>query len=42
MELQSENERLKHESQIMVVNYSRQIETKEDTIRNLKQRVDAV
>ena len=32
IELQTENDRLKHESQIMVVNYSRQIDAKEDAL----------
>lgn len=41
IELQTENDRLKHESQIMVVNYSRQIDTKEDAIRNLKSKLNA-
>ena len=36
IELQTENERLKHESQVMVQNYVRQLETKEDVIRRLK------
>jgi hypothetical protein len=40
--LQTENDRLKHESQIMVVNYSRQIDTKEDALRNLKSKLDAL
>jgi hypothetical protein len=42
IELQTENDRLKHESQIMVVNYSRQIDTKEDAIRNLKSKHNAL
>lgn len=42
IELQTENDRLKHESQIMVVNYSRQIDTKEDAIRNLKSKLNAL
>jgi hypothetical protein len=42
IELQTENDRLKHESQIMVVNYSRQIDTKEDALRNLKSKLDAL
>ena len=42
IELQTENDRLKHESQIMVVNYSRQIDTKEDAIRNLKSKINAL
>lgn len=40
MELQSENERLKHESSLMVQNYVRQLETKEDVIRTLKLRFE--
>ena len=42
IELQTENDRLKHESQIMVNNYSRQIDTKEDAIRNLKSKNNAL
>ena len=42
IELQTENDRLKHESQIMIVNYSRQIDTKEDAIRNLKSKLNAL
>lgn len=42
IELQTENDRLKHESQIMVVNYSRQIDAKEDALRNLKLKLDAL
>ena len=36
IEMQTENDRLKHESQIMVVNYSRQIDSKDDAIRSIK------
>jgi hypothetical protein len=42
IELQTENDRLKHESQFMVVNYSRQIDAKEDALRNLKLKLDAL
>lgn len=40
MEQQTENERLRHESSVMVQNYLRQLETKEDVIQTLKNRLD--
>ena len=40
IELQTENERLKHECQVMVQNYVRQLETKEDVIRRLKSSLE--
>jgi len=41
MELQTENDRIKHESAVMVQNYSRQLESKEETIRSMGQRLEA-
>ena len=40
MEAQTQNERLQHECNTMVQNYSRKIEAQEDTIRSLNQRLD--
>lgn len=39
-EVQSENERLKHEGSLACQNYIRQLESKEDVIRGLKMRID--
>ena len=40
MEAQTQNERLQHECNTMVNNYSRKIEAQEDTIRSLNQRME--
>jgi len=40
LEQQTENERLRHEATVTVQNYLRQLETKEDVIRNLRIRLD--
>ena len=40
LEAQTQNERLQHECNTMVQNYSRKIEAQEDTIRSLNQRLD--
>ena len=40
IEAQTQNERLQHECNTMVQNYSRKIEAQEDTIRSLNQRLD--
>ena len=40
MEAQTQNERLQHECDTMVQNYSRKIEAQEDTIRSLNQRIE--
>ena len=40
MEAQTQNERLQHECNTMVHNYSRKIEAQEDTIRSLNQRME--
>ena len=40
LEQQTENERLRHEATVTVQNYLRQLETKEDVIRNLRIRRD--
>jgi chromosome segregation ATPase len=40
MEQQTENERLRHEASVTVQNYLRQLESKEDVIRNLKMRME--
>ena len=40
MEAQTQNERLQHECNVMVSNYSRKIEAQEDTIKSLNQRID--
>ena len=40
MELQTENDRLKHDTEAMATNYLRQIESKEDALRTLKSRLE--
>jgi FtsZ-binding cell division protein ZapB len=40
IELQTENERLKHDASLMVGNYNRKLEALEDTNKTLGQRVD--
>lgn len=40
IEAQTQNERLQHECNTMVQNYSRKIDAQEDTIRSLNQRLE--
>ena len=40
IEAQTQNERLQHECNTMVQNYSRKSDAQEDTIRSLNQRLD--
>lgn len=40
IELQTENERLKHDASLMMNNYNRKIEAQDDTIKTLGHRID--
>jgi len=40
MDLQAENDRLQHEANNMVANYTRKLEAQDDTIKSLGQRLD--
>lgn len=41
MELQTENERLRHDNSATVANYNRKIEAQDDTIKSLSMRLEA-